>query len=130
MTAAGARRRTRVLAVGGAVLAAVLLGLAAAVLGIELRVDMRNGQPPMVIGLPLVAGFALAFALLGWGALAVLERFSERAATIWTWLAVIVLLASFVPILSAEATAGARTVLAAMHLAVAAVLVPLLRRRG
>ncbi|MEU8109019.1 DUF6069 family protein [Nonomuraea muscovyensis] len=130
MTAAGARRRTRVLAVGGAVVAAVLVGLAAAVLGIELRVDMRNGQPPMVIGLPLVAGFALAFALLGWGALAVLERFSERAATIWTWLAVIVLLVSFVPILSAEATAGARTVLAAMHLAVAAVLVPLLRRRG
>ncbi|MBB6346650.1 DUF6069 family protein [Nonomuraea muscovyensis] len=130
MTAAGARRRTRVLAVGGAVLAAVLVGLAAAVLGIELRVDMRNGQPPMVIGLPLVAGFALAFALLGWGALAVLERFSERAATIWTWLAVIVLLVSFVPILFAEATAGARTVLAAMHLAVAAVLVPLLRRRG
>lgn len=129
MTAAGGRRRTRVLAVGGAVLAAVLLGLAAAVLGIELRMDMRNGQPPMVVGLPLVAGFSLAFALLGWGVLAVLERFSERAATIWTWLAVIVLLVSFVPILSAEATAGARTVLAAMHLAVAAVLIPLLRRR-
>jgi Family of unknown function (DUF6069) len=120
--------RTRTLAVGGAVLAAVLLGLAAAALDVELKVDMHNGQPPMVIGLPLIAAFSLTFSLLGWGALALLERFTERAGTVWTWLAVLMLLVSFAPIFSAEAAPSTKTVLTLMHIAVAAVLIPLLRR--
>lgn len=122
------RRRVRACAVGGAVLAAVLIWLTAALLGIELKVDMRSGQPPMVIGLPLIVGFSLAFSLLGWGFLALLERFTGRARTIWTVVAVLVLLASFIPITSGEATGSAKTVLALMHIAIAAVLIALLRR--
>lgn len=121
-------RRVRTIAVGGAVLATGLVWLAAHVLDIDLRVDQRNGQPPMIVGLPLVIGSTLALALLGWGALAVLERYIRRARTIWTVIAVAVLMLSFVPILGVEATSGTKSVLSLMHLAVAAVLIPMLRR--
>ncbi|MET9342540.1 DUF6069 family protein [Nonomuraea sp. NPDC003804] len=123
-------RRRRALAVGGAVLAPALIGLAALLLGADMRVDMRNGQPPMVVALPLVVAFALVFALLGWAALAIMERLTARAATVWTVLAVIVLLVSFLPIVAAEASGGTKGALALMHLAVAAVLIPGLRSSG
>ncbi len=45
-----------------------------------------------------------------------------------TALAVTALVASFAPILSVQAGAGVRDILALMHVAVAAVLVPGLRR--
>lgn len=82
----------------------------------------------MIVGLPLVIGFTLVLALLGWGALAVLERYIRRARTIWTMIAIAVLMLSFVPILGVEATSGTKSVLSLMHLAVAAVLIPMLRR--
>ncbi|MEV6864597.1 DUF6069 family protein [Streptosporangium subroseum] len=122
-------RRVRALAVGGAVLATSLLWLAAQVLDIDLRVDQPgDGQPPVTVGLPLVIGVTLVLSLLGWGSLAVLERYIRRARTIWTVLAIAVLALSFVPILGVEATSSTKTVLALMHLAVAAVLIPMLRR--
>ncbi|MFF5210180.1 DUF6069 family protein [Streptosporangium sp. NPDC000396] len=119
--------RRRLLAVGGAVLAATVIGVIAPAAGVDLRVDMRNGQPPMTIGLPLTIGFSLTFALLGWASLALLERFTVRARTTWTILAVAVLLLSFLPLLAAEATAGTKAMLALMHVTVAAVLIPMLR---
>ena len=85
-------RRLRAIAVGGAVLATGLVWLAAYVLDIDLRVDQRNGHPPMIVGLPLVIGFTLALALLGRGALAVLERYIRRARIIWTVIAIAVLM--------------------------------------
>lgn len=121
-------RRVRAIAVGGAVLATGLVWLAAYALDIDLRLDQRNGQPPIIVGLPLVIGFTLILALLGWGALAVLERYIRQARTIWTVIAIAVLMVSFVPILGVEATSGTKSVLSLMHLAVAAVLIPMLRR--
>jgi heme A synthase len=79
--------------------------------------------------LPEIAVFTLVFALLGWGALALLERFTRRAAAVWTALAVAVLLVSFVPIGLEQATSGTRVLLVVIHTAVAAVLVPSFRRR-
>jgi hypothetical protein len=130
-TISGTPRRitTRALAVGGAVLGPVLLWVFAQVLNIDLFVDPRNGQPAGPVPLSFIIGFALGAALLGWAALAVLERFTRRAATIWTALAVAVLLLSFVPLFGVGATAGTKTILALMHVAVAAVLIPVLLRR-
>jgi hypothetical protein len=122
------RRRTRALAVAGAALATSLLWLAAHTLGIELRVDPRNGQPPGVVSLPFAAGLSLVFSLLGWAVLALLERSTSRARTIWTVLATAVLLLSFAPILLVGATAGTKIVLFLMHISVAGVLIPVLRR--
>ena len=121
--------RFRALAVGSAVLATSLLWLAAQVLGIDLRVDQPgDGQPPVTVSLPLIIGLTLVLSLLGWGALAVLERYTRRARTIWSVLAGSVLLISFVPIVSVGATSGTKTMLSLIHLAVAAVLIPMLRR--
>lgn len=128
-TPSAQRRRVRAAAVGAAVLATSLLGLIARMLGVGLRVDQHNGQGPQAIGLPLIAGFTLVISLLGWGALALLEHYTRRATTIWSVLAISVLLLSFAPILLAGATTSTKTTLSLIHLTVAAILIPTLRRR-
>jgi hypothetical protein len=116
-------------AVGGAVLATALLWTTAQALDIELRIDPRNGRPPGVISLPFAATLTLIVSLLGWGTRALLDRWTERAAVVWTGLALLVLVASFLPLLGVEATGGAKTIMALMHLAVAAILIPAFSRR-
>jgi Family of unknown function (DUF6069) len=123
------RLRVGAFTVGGAVLATALLWTAAQVLGIELRVDPRNGRPPGVIGLPFAATLTLAVSLLGWGVRALLDRWTRRAPVVWTVLAVLVLLVSCAPLLVVGATGAAKTILALMHLAVAAVLIMVFSRR-
>lgn len=121
--------RAGVLVVGTALVATTLLWTAAQILDIEMRVDPGSGQPPQVVSLPLVAAVTLAVSLLAWGVRALLERLTRRAAGVWTVLAVIVLLASFLPLLGVEATGAAKTILALMHVAVAVVLIGALGRR-
>jgi hypothetical protein len=117
-------------AVGGAVLATALLWAAAHSLGVELRVDPGDGRPTQVIGLPLIAGVTLVVALLASATRTGLDRLTKRAPTVWTGLAAIVLLVSFVPVLYVGAAGGTKATLALMHLSVAAVLVPILGRRN
>jgi cytochrome bd-type quinol oxidase subunit 2 len=70
-----------------------------------------------------------AAALLGWAFLAVLERFTAQARRIWLVTALVVLVLSFVmPFNSGEIDGSAQLALLAMHLAVGAVLIPLLVR--
>jgi hypothetical protein len=129
VTTSTTHRYFRALAVGGAVLASGLLWLVAQMLGIDLRVDQPDdGQPPVTVDLTVIIGVTLTLSLLGWGALALLERYTRRAGTIWSVIAGSVLLISFVPVLGVEATPGTKTLLSLMHLAVAAVLIPMLRR--
>lgn len=116
--------RPSALAVGGAVLATAVLWTLARVLGVELRVDPGNGQPAQVISLPFAGTVTLAVALLAWGARALLERLTRRAAVIWAALAALVLLVSFLPLSFVDASGAAKVTLALMHLAVAAVLIP------
>jgi hypothetical protein len=123
------RLRVGALTVGGAVLATALLWAAAKILGIELRVDPRNGQAPSAVGLPLTVTFTLAVGLLGWGTRALLGRLTRSAPVVWTVLAVLVLLVSFLPLFIVGATGAAKTMLALMHIAVAAVLIPAFSRR-
>jgi hypothetical protein len=115
-------------AVGGAVLSTAALWIIARILGIDLRVDPRNGQPPGEIALPFAAAMALVVALLGWGTRALLGRFTRHAARVWTAVAGVVLVVSFLPILAVGATGGTKAILALMHLAVAACLVPVFGR--
>lgn len=124
----GTRRRRRAVAAVAAAGAAGLLWLIARALDVDLEVAQGPGKESQVVGLPMVAGSALVVALLGWGVLALLEHWTGRARTWWTVLAAAVLLLSFVPIVTVSATTGTKIILSLMHLAVAAVLVPSLRR--
>jgi hypothetical protein len=122
--------RTRVLALAATVAATGAVWLVAHATGVDFR--LQDGGGAVVIGLGITAGFTLFFSLLGWGALALLERFSRRASVIWTRLAVSVLVLSFVPIFLETATAGTKASLFLIHLAVGVVLISRLRagRRG
>ncbi|MGV9823411.1 DUF6069 family protein [Nocardia xishanensis] len=117
-------------AVGGAVLVTALLWVAAHSLGVELLVDSRNGQPAQVVGLPQVVGSTLVVSLLASATRRWLNRFADRAATIWTRLTLTVLLVSLAPMAYVQASGSTKATLALMHLAVAAVLVPLLADRS
>jgi hypothetical protein len=116
-------------AIAGAVLSTVVLWTVAAILDIDMVVDPKNGQPPGEIPLPFAAAMTLVVSLLGWGLRAALDRFTAHAARIWTVVAGVVLVASFLPLLGVGASGGTKTILALAHLAVAAVLVPVLGRR-
>lgn len=119
--------RTRALTVGGAVLAALAVwAIAGPVAGIDLRVA-PDGQTPHTVGPAMVALSSLTAGLAAWGLLALLERVTARATRVWTVTALIVLAASMLGPPAAVSTA-ALVGLAAMHLVVAAVLVPVLPR--
>jgi hypothetical protein len=123
-------RRARALAVIAATLAALAVWLITdPLLGIDLTGTTRPGSQQLQPITPaLVAGASLAVALAGWALLALLERFTARARTIWTAVALLVALLSLAGPLSALASTTAANVLALalMHLAVAAVLIPML----
>ncbi len=118
------RRWSRALAVLGAVAAVALVWvIGEPVLGHDLVVT-QPGQPTQDLGLAAVGTITLGAGLLGWGALALLERLTRRGTLIWMGLAAVVLLLSFAPVAGVEATGGTKAVLAVMHLVVGAVLLP------
>ncbi|MEV4543521.1 DUF6069 family protein [Micromonospora echinaurantiaca] len=120
--------RRRALGVAAAVVACVLIWAVGAIAGVDYTV--RNpGQPAMELGPAAIVTVSLGSALLGWAALAVLERLTRRGTAIWTVLAAAVALLSLFPVVATDATAGAKVALGAMHLAVAAALIALLPAR-
>lgn len=120
------RRATAVLA---AVLATGAIWLVAVpLLGVDLQVAQPSGRAPAEVTLPLVIVTALAASVAGWGLLALLERLTHRARTIWTSTAAVALVVSFTPLLAPGTPTAARTVLALLHLTVAAILIPALAR--
>lgn len=121
-------RRARSLAVGGAVLANSLIYIVTHALGTDFKLTDPGKTEAHALILPEIIVFTLVFSLLGWGALALLERFTRRAKAIWTVLATVVLALSFVPLAIEHATTDTKIMLSLIHLAVAAVLVPVLRR--
>ncbi|MGC4869278.1 DUF6069 family protein [Micromonospora sp. DT53] len=121
--------RRRALGVAAAVVAPLAIWAIGALAGVDYTVE-SPGQPATVIGAGAIVMIALGAALLGWAALALLERFATRVARpVWTSLAVVVTLLSFVPLLGVEATGGAKLALGATHVAVAVALIALLPRR-
>jgi hypothetical protein len=120
-------RRLRAVAVGAAVVTTGALYTAARALGTDFALtDPGKAQAHQLI-LPEIVAFTLVFSLLGWAALALLERYVGRARDVWTALAGTVLLLSLVPIAIEQATGGTKVMLVLIHAAVAAVLVPVFR---
>ena len=120
--------RRRALGVAAAVVAPLAIWAIGALAGVDYTVE-SPGQPAMVIGAGAIVMIALGAALLGWAALALLERFATRVARpVWISLAIVVTVLSFVPVLSVEATGGAKLALGATHVAVAVALIALLPR--
>ncbi|WCN78630.1 DUF6069 family protein [Micromonospora sp. LH3U1] len=128
-TPATSSLRRRALAVAVAVVACLAIWAIGALAGVDYTVE-NPGQPATVIGAGPIFVVSLGIALLGWATLALLERFAPRfARPVWTSLAVVVTLLSFAPLLSTEATGGAKLALGATHVAVAVVLIALLPTR-
>lgn len=120
--------RRRALGVAAAVVAPLAVWAIGALAGVDYTVE-SPGQPATVIGAGAIVMIALVAALLGWAALALLERFATRVARpVWISLAIVVTVLSFVPVLSVEATGGAKLALGATHVAVAVALIALLPR--
>ncbi|WP_410817905.1 DUF6069 family protein [Micromonospora sp. 050-3] len=120
--------RRRALGVAAAVAAPLAIWVIGALAGVDYTVE-SPGQPATVIGAGAIVMIALGAALLGWAALALLERFASRVARpVWISLAIVVTVLSFVPVLSVEATGGAKLALGATHVAVAVALIALLPR--
>jgi len=127
-SASGHIRRNRILGVAGATLAAaVVWAIEVPLVGIRLQTQFGNTAPQSV-GIGLVVLSALAGSLAGWGLLAILEKRFARARAIWTGIAIAFLLVSFGAPISAGTTTTTKVALAMMHVAVAAVLIPTLRR--
>lgn len=124
-------RMHRIRAVVGAVgLAAVIWTITVRLLGHRLVVTGGPaGRESLDIGLAPVVVIALLASLAGWAALALLERLLPRTARrIWTITALAVLLLSFAPLLAPGMDPATRLTLAALHIAVAAVLIPAMTR--
>lgn len=128
-TTAGGHRRQRALGVAATVVSSSLLYLVARAAGTDFVLVAPNNPVPHPLILPEIAVFALLFGLLGWGTLALLERFTRHARAIWSVLAGVVLLASFVPVFLEQATTDTRIMLCLIHVAVAVALAPMLRHR-
>jgi predicted permease len=100
--------------------------VAVPLLGLHLVIRFGSGAP-QTIAVGFVVGATLIASLAAWGLLALLERRTARARSIWTLVAVAVLIVSLALPLSAGTTTTSKIVLALMHVAVAAVLIPGLR---
>ena len=122
-----AGRRERWLAVRGPAVAALAVWLVAVPLaGVDLQV--RTSGTTQDVGPVSVVASALMAAVAGLGCLAVLRRITTRPARAWTIVASAVLVLSLAGPLGQVVGTGATAILVAMHLAVAAVLIPLGRR--
>ena len=121
--------RTSVAAVLGATAAAVAIWAVATAAGADLTVSFGPGQPIQKITVVNVVVAALVGSLAGWGLLALLRRFTTKARAIWTVTAIVAALLSLAGPLSTISSAGTKARLVSMHLAVAAVLIVVLRRQ-
>ncbi|MFF0431978.1 DUF6069 family protein [Streptomyces sp. NPDC004327] len=124
--------RTRALAVVAAVVIDGLIWLLAhSAFDIDLRTPDGPGStttsplpfPAVIIGVAVIG-------LLGWGLLALLEKFAAgRARTVWTVVALVILVLSlFAPVFGAGLTTGNKITLVLFHLVVGAILVPAFRK--
>jgi hypothetical protein len=117
----------RVLTVAGAVAAPLALWVVTGpVTGLDPSAEM-GGEVQRVGAGPVIAGSLIA-GLAAWGLLALLERVTGRPGRVWTVIALVALVLSMTGPLGDAADGASMAVLAAMHLVVAAILIPGLGR--
>ena len=124
-------RSQRFLTVAGGTLAALAVwAVAEWVVGLDLRTPaFSSEQPSQELTAVLVAAASAVGGLAGWGVLAVLERFTANPRRAWVAVAPIALLASLsAPLSGTGVSADDRIAMIGMHLAVAAVVIPLFYR--
>jgi hypothetical protein len=119
--------RAAALAVLGATAAAAAIWTAVTAAGVRLTAGFGGGQPIHVTLVSVVATALLA-GLAGWGLLGLLGRFTTEARRAWSVTALVAALLSLAGPLIATASAGTKVSLITMHLAVATVLILVLRR--
>jgi low temperature requirement protein LtrA len=113
----------------GAMAAPMLVWLVAVpVLGVQLSVDTGGGHYDVGPVGVLIA--SLVVALLGVGLVEVLRRRTPNARRVFVIVSLVVLAVSLTGPLGSGTDAAARSALAVMHLAVAAVVIPALARRA
>lgn len=129
-TTGNATVKPRLIAVGSAVVGALVVwALAEFAFGVDLHSPAMGGQPPQQITAGWVVIVAAIVSLLGWGVLALLEKFTSNARTVWTVLAGIVFLVSLSgPWSGPGITTGNRLLLMLIHVVVAGLLIPQLSR--
>src|SRR5258708_6244024 len=120
--------RTPMGAVLGATASAVAIWAVAKLAGAELPVSFGPGQPIQKITVVHVVVAVLVGWRACWSLLGLLRGFTARAGTVWTVAAIVAVLVSLAGPLSAIASAGTKASLVAMHLAVATVLIAILRQ--
>ncbi|MEP7064219.1 MAG: DUF6069 family protein [Betaproteobacteria bacterium] len=124
------RRKLRLLAVAGSALATVVVWLVAnKVFGIDLYQPAFDARAPQPMPAGFVAVVGAMVALFGWGLLALFERFSLRGERLWLFVAITALLLSLgAPFSGHGISDGNRIALVCMHLAAAAIVIPLFHR--
>ncbi|MGP3921122.1 DUF6069 family protein [Nonomuraea sp. 10N515B] len=114
------RRKARLLTVLVTILAALIVwGIAVFIADVDITASYW-ASPTSVVVVSGVAGLA------GWATLAAIEHWTARAARIWTLLAIGVFVFSLVGPIGTGST-SAQVAMAALHLTVAAILIPGLR---
>jgi hypothetical protein len=86
------------------------------------------GDDDQTIGFIPVILVTLIVGLVAWGLLALLERATGNAKTIWTAIAVVVFLLSLLGPLGSGDGTSSKVVLALMHIGAATTIIPLMRR--
>ena len=89
---------------------------------------VTQGGDDQTVGFAQVVVVTALAGLVAWGSLALLERTTSRATAIWTAVAVVVFVLSLLGPLGSGVDASSKAVLACMHIAAAATLIPLMRR--
>ena len=118
------QRRARALcAAGGALAAALAWIVEVPLLGIHLTVRFGAGHI-QTIAVGQIIGVTLAASLLGWLLLAMLERRTPHARSLWTTTALAALAASLALPLAAATTTSATAGLIVLHLTVGAAVIP------
>ena len=122
-------RGARALTVAAAAAAALVVWvLISHVLGVDLAARPFGAPEYTPVGPVAVVAGGLVPGLCAWGLLALMERLGWRARRVWTILASVVLVLSLATPLTGGETLGAVIGLTALHLTVAAVLIPGLAR--
>lgn len=123
------RGRARLVTVAAAVVAALVIWIIAKVAGADFTSPKFGDSDPFDINAGYVITTAALAGLAGWALLAILERATSRARTIWTVVAAVVLVFSLGGPLSGEDAEGStRFALALMHVTVGLILIVGLRR--
>jgi hypothetical protein len=111
------------------VVAAVVMYLLFSLILDDFRTPAMNGGAATDVNIGAVLFVSALVSLASWALLAILERFTAKALTIWTVVAIAVLVLSIGgPMSGTGITTGNRLALALIHVVVGTVLIVFMRR--